>query len=722
MTIEEAPSGRVLIIDNNEDNLAVLSRILKREGYFVTIAPGGASGLEQVYATNPDLVLADVTAGGLNGFQLTRRLKADPKISFTPIILITTDIADKLRGLEAGADDVLVKPIQHLEVIARARSLIRLKKSTDALVAAAEEKAQHYQESERRAEELSRLHDTAMAVGSQLTLAELLNLITARSCQLIKAQSAYLYLCYEEEQKLVVMAEYNIPPAASFIGRSLDYGEGAAGLVAVTNKPFRINNYAEWSGRARSYRNNGSVTALLNIPLFTGGRVLGVLGIMDDYKKRTFNDDDVRLLNLLAPQAAIAISNALLYEQVMQERDRIEAVLNSVTDGILMLDSNFRVVLSNPRFTEMMLLEQEQVLDQPIEAVANMLGEAFESEPQFSEELVGRILRELRRKPDDYIQRKITIDDPKRRYVDWAIVPVRDRAARIVGWLNVFHDTTQQRELEQLRDDFISMLVHDLRSPLTSIIGGIELVSSLMEETEAVGENAERQREFMEQVSRNCYNLLDLINALLEVSRLEAGRMPLDLENINLEELITGSISQIIITAHEKQVSINVDLPVQPVNIRVDSEKMRRVIVNLLSNAIRFSPAGTDIEISAQIEEVIRRRGTTTALDPSVLRRGSTAFLREQSRAAEAGGGQLKALLVAIRDQGPGIPAAQLDRIFDKFTQLPTVSKNRSGTGLGLALCKLVVEAQGGRIWAESTPGEGSTFYFSIPCVLASGN
>jgi signal transduction histidine kinase len=298
---------------------------------------------------------------------------------------------------------------------------------------------------------------------------------------------------------------------------------------------------------------------------------------------------------------------------------------------------------------------------------------------------------------------------------------VRGQAGTVVGWLNVFHDTTQQRELEQLRDDFISMLVHDLRSPLTSIIGGIELVSSLMEEVTA-DENSERQHEVMEQVSRNCYNLLDQINALLEVSRLEAGRMPLHLETTNLEELITGSISQIFITAQEKQVSINVDLPVQPINIRVDSEKMRRVIVNLLSNAIRFSANGTEIDINAQVEEVIRRRGTTTALDPSVLRRGSTSFLREQSRVAEASGGQLKALLLSIHDQGPGIPQASLERIFDKFTQLPAVSKNRSGTGLGLALCKLVIETHGGRIWAESEPGLGSTFYFSIPCVLDSGD
>ena len=715
MTNEQSQPARILLIDDNEDNLTLLRELLEREGYRVSAATDGLTGLEQIRTTFPDLILSDVMMPGLNGFQLTQRVRADTGLGFIPIILITArnDTNDKIRALEAGADDFLVKPIQRLELVARVRSLIRLKQSTDLLMQSAEENARLYVEAETRAAELSTLNEASLAVGAQLTLNELLNLIARKSCELVKAQSASIYLCEEELGSLTVKAEYNTPN--SYLGRTLAYGEGVAGLVAITGKPMRINNYTEWSGKASVYANDSDITAVLGIPLSAGGQVVGVLDVMDDMQRRVFNDDDVRLLNLLAPQAAVAVRNALLYEDVWRERERVEAVLNSVKDGILMLDRNYNVVLANPRFTDLMALETDQVLNRTMNEVADLLGEAFESEPAFGNDMITRILGELRRRPEAGFQRKLTINDPKRRYVEWTILPVQDHSAGIMGWLNVFHDTTQQRELEQLRDDFISMLVHDLRSPLTSIIGGIELVSSMMPDEK--DETTERQSEFLAQVERNCYNLLNMVNALLEVSRLEAGRMPLSLETTGLEELLASSVSQVSIMAQEKRIVIEADVPEINPLLRVDIEKMRRVIVNILSNAIHFSPVSGNINISVRVEESVRRRGTTSSLDPSALsRRGTTTtYLKEFTKAGE---GPPKALLVSISDDGPGIPPGSTERIFDKFTQLPTVSKNRSGTGLGLALCKLVIEAHGGRIWVESELGKGSTFHFSVPCVV----
>ncbi len=714
MTNEQSQPARILLIDDNEDNLTLLRELLEREGYTVSDAADGLTGLEQIRTSYPDLILSDVMMPGLNGFQLTQRVRADSSLGFIPIILITArnDTNDKIRALEAGADDFLVKPIQRLELVARVRSLIRLKQSTDLLMQSAEENARLYVEAETRAAELSTLHEASLAVGAQLTLTELLSLIARKSCELVKAESSAIYLCHDDTGSLTVKAEYNT--RTSYLGRMLTYGEGVAGLVAITGKPMRINNYTEWSGKAGAFSKDTDITAVLGIPLIAGGQVVGVMDIMDDMNRRVFNDDDVRLLNLLAPQAAIAVRNALLYDEVWRERDRVEAVLNSVKDGILMLDRNYNVVLANPRFTELMNLETDQILNRTINEVADMLGEAFESEPAFGADMVTRILSDLRRHPEAAFQRKVIINDPKRRYVDWMILPVLDHGGGVVGWLNVFHDTTQQRELEQLRDDFISMLVHDLRSPLTSIIGGIELVSTLM--PEILDETGERQAEFLNQVERNCYNLLNMVNALLEVSRLEAGRMPLTLETTGLEELLASSVSQVSITAQEKRVLIEADVPeINPI-LRIDVEKMRRVIVNILSNALTFSPIGGNIDISVRVEDNVRRRGTTSALDPNqLLRRGTTTFLRETRKEGEP---QPKALLVSISDEGPGIPPGSTERIFDKFTQLPTISKNRSGTGLGLALCKLVVEAHGGRIWVESELGKGSTFNFSIPCVV----
>jgi PAS domain S-box-containing protein len=716
MTTQSAP--KILVVDDVEDNVTLLSELLEREGYKVAKANDGLNGLEMVRAIQPDLILCDVMMPGINGFQLTQRLRADNSLGFIPIILITArnDANDKVRALEAGADDFMVKPIQRLELVARVRSLIRLKQSSDAVLAAARENAYLYQQAEQRATELSVLNEIALGIGSKISLNELLRLIIAKSCELIKAESGTIYLFDEGRETLTVKAGYST--GENFIGRKVRLGEGVAGLVGITGKPMRVNNYYEWSGKAQSYANETNITAVLGVPLVSNGEVVGVVDVMSNVHVRVFTDEDVRLLNLLAPQAGVAVNNAVLYEAVSQERDRLQAVLDSVNDGILMMDRNYSIVLSNPRFNEMMKLPPEQVVNHNITEVADILGETLETTPLFSADYVTKILRELSVSEQRNFQQRVVINDPRRRDIEWSGLPVLDSARNVLGWLNVFHDITQQYELERVRDDFINMLVHDLRSPLTSIIGGVELATSLV--SPDIDEDHEHQREFLDQVSRNCYSLLNMINTLLEVSRLEADKMPLTMQEISVEELISSSINQVSIIAQEKQTLIVPDVP-KHVMVNLDIEKMRRVIVNLLSNAVKFSPSGLDVRVTARVEDGVRRKGTTSSLNPDHLRQSTTQFLLERgmlhgldSKESEQ---HVKALLIAVSDDGPGIPQDSVDRIFDKFVQLPGV-KDKTGSGLGLAFCKLVAQAHGGRVWAESSPGHGSTFYLSIPCVV----
>lgn len=712
-------SSKILVIDDTEDNLTLLSELLEREGYQVEKANDGITGLEMVRLSQPDLILSDVMMPGINGFQLTQRLRADPNIDFVPIILITArnDTNDKIRALEAGADDFMVKPIQRLELVARVRSLIRLKQSSAALLATARENARLYQEAQQRATELSILNDTALRIGSKISLDELLQLITAKSCELVKAEGGTIYLFQEDEDILRVAAGYN--SGEEFVGRTLRVGEGVAGMVALTKRPMRINNYYEWSNKAPAYSDETDITSVMGVPLLSSGKLMGVIDVMDDMRKRVFTDEDVRLLNLLAPQAAIAINNAILYDQVSRERDRLEAVLNSVNDGILMMDRDYSVVLSNPRFSELLKLPTEQVINRQITEVADNLGESLETQPVINADYMNRVMSQLSRSADNTFQQHVIINDPRRRDVEWSGYPVLDSERNILGWLNVFHDVTQQQELEQLRDDFTNMLVHDLKSPLTSIIGGIELATSLM--PPETPEDQIQQQEFLDQVTRNCYNLLSMVNTLLEVSRLEAGRMPLTMQETTVEALFSSSIAQLSVQARDKQISIMTDMP-SGIIVNLDVEKMRRVIVNLLTNAIKFSPSGLDVRLSARVEEGIRRRGTTSSLNPNRLRQTTTQYLRERGMLkgedkTEANQ-QVKALLIAISDDGPGIPQVDLDRIFDKFYQVPGI-KDKAGSGLGLAFCRLVAQAHGGRIWAESMIGQGSTFYLSIPCVVS---
>ncbi|NWJ97115.1 MAG: response regulator [Chloroflexi bacterium] len=711
MTNRPQPA-KILLIDDNDENLTLLRNLLEREGYRVVTANDSTNGLQQVRQMRPDLILSDLRMQGFDGFELTRRIRADKTLGFIPIILITSgrDNNDKIKALDSGADDFLVKPIQRLELSARVRSLLKLKQSNDELMKSREEYARLFQEAQQRAVELSTLNETALGISGQISLQELLQLIAIKSCELVHAQSAVVYLCDHESQTLSIHAEYNMP--RSFLGETLRFEEGVAGWVAKYAMPMRQNNYFEWDGKAAAFAQDRDITAILGVPLINNNQVVGVLEVLNDMYIRVFNDEDVRLLNLLAPQASIAIRNALLYNEISRQHELVNSVLNAVDDGILMLDSEFRVALSNPRFTQLLKLEPAQVYGQTMRDVAIMLDEALESEPPFSAESMARILRELRRNPDHGFSRKVDIRDPRQRSIEWSAWPVRNQQRHIVGWLNVFHDTTQQRELEQLREDFIHMLVHDLRNPLTSVIGGIELASGTAEEDET---DPQQKAFLMETIKKNSYVLLNMINELLEVNRMEAGKLPITLEEATLGELIESSLAQVVITAQDKRITLKKGLPEEETWINVDIEKMRRVIVNLISNSIKFSPSGLEIRIGATVEEGVRRRGNTSALDPNRLRQSTTQFLRD--RYGE-NGPRPKALLLSISDDGPGIPADMVERIFDKFSQVPGQRREKQGFGLGLTWCKLVSEAHGGRVWVESQQGKGSTFFISIPCVI----
>jgi len=225
-------------------------------------------------------------------------------------------------------------------------------------------------------------------------------------------------------------------------------------------------------------------------------------------------------------------------------------------------------------------------------------------------------------------------------------------------------------ELEELRDDLIHMVIHDLRTPLTSIIGGLQTVIDANCELDLA-------REFLPMAVSSANTLVDMVSTLLDIHRMEEGQMPLDLGPLNVTEVATVALAQVKGAAHERRHTLRTELADGCVTIEGDAEKLRRVLINLLGNAIKFTPDGGTITVGSKC-------------DPA----GVTFW---------------------VSDTGPGIPADQLGRIFEKYGQVRGQHPVRHSTGLGLTFCKLVADAHGGRIWVESTLGQGSTFYVFLP-------
>jgi signal transduction histidine kinase len=239
-----------------------------------------------------------------------------------------------------------------------------------------------------------------------------------------------------------------------------------------------------------------------------------------------------------------------------------------------------------------------------------------------------------------------------------------------------FQDITERREVDRLKSEFVSTVSHELRTPLTAIRGALGLLAGGV-----LGELSPVAADLLHMADRNSVRLTALINDILDVERLDRGKFDLQRDDEALQPLFQQSLDSVRLIAYQKRIT----LLFQPtgLRLRMDAARIVQVLVNLLSNAIKFSPPGREIRVWAAEREEAEVR-------------------------------------VSVRDQGPGIPAASLERIFERFAHVETADKrDQGGTGLGLAICKGIVEQHGGRIGVDSEPGEGSTFWFELPGLLA---
>jgi signal transduction histidine kinase/CheY-like chemotaxis protein len=230
----------------------------------------------------------------------------------------------------------------------------------------------------------------------------------------------------------------------------------------------------------------------------------------------------------------------------------------------------------------------------------------------------------------------------------------------------------QTDALEKLKADFNAMIVHDLRAPLTAIMSGVAII-----EDGLVGPVTDEQKTWLGKIDASSHNLLDLINDFLDLSKIEAGRLDLTKEEIDLAATVRASLDDFAVLARDKKIALSSKLD-GDCRVAADRGRLGQVFTNLLSNALKFTPEGGAIEIGA-------RRGA-------------------------------REIKLWVRDTGVGIPTSEMGNLFDKYRQTQSGKKSKhKGTGLGLAICKMIIESHGGRIWAESAEGSGTTFFFTLP-------
>jgi len=352
--------------------------------------------------------------------------------------------------------------------------------------------------------------------------------------------------------------------------------------------------------------------------------------------------------------------NDLQIDRIIAEKTKTEAVIYSIADGIVMTDFSGRIMLVNRQAREMLRVSGEDVLGK------NLMD-------YIGDERVAESLRDIMEEKEKTVVKEIDLSQgPYRKLIKTGTNIVRTEKGKNLGVVTVLHDITLEKEIEKMKEDFVHSITHDLRSPMTSIRGFVEVLLD-----GSAGEINEEQREFLKIIDTSSQKLLGMINNILDVAKLETGKMRLNLTEFDPKDIVERVVRILEPQAAKSGVKLSTQGLESIPKIRADTELVERVIMNLVSNAIKFTPSEGRVDIIGE------------ALPDKIQ--------------------------ITVADTGPGIPKDYLDKVFEKFQQVGVGSGEKRGTGLGLTIAKYAVEAHLGKIWAESEVGKGSRFSFWLP-------
>jgi PAS domain S-box-containing protein len=517
--------------------------------------------------------------------------------------------------------------------------------------------ARLYTESSRQARIMTALADGAAAFSTSLDVHEVWQRVLNQTLQAMQVETVAIGLIEGPEQGIVFRAAAG-QNSGSIIERHVPGGKGLVGRVARDGHAIIIAHVKEDRRFTDIDRFSGIEAAAMAIaPIQSQGRTIGVLEAINPIS-HTFDPDALIVMMGIGGLAGTTIANAQLFERLQVAHERYRELFEESIDPIFITDWEGKITEANREASSLSGYKTEELqfmsVDQLHQVNWNKVGMEFEN------------LRDDHSCTYESVLHKANSDK----------VPVEVRTRRVefedadsIQWM--MRNVTERKELDSLREDLTSMIYHDLRSPLSNIVSSFEILNGMIGDDEAA-------RTILSVAVHSTDRIQRLVNSLLDIYRLESGQAVETQTMTHPLDLIKNAVKDVSPSSTGRRQTIHVKTGANLPDIRVDADMIRRVLINLLENAIKFSKTGTDIEIGA------RKEGD--------------------------------ALEFWVKDSGPGIPPSDYKRIFEKFARLKTPGEHRpAGLGIGLAFCRIAVQAHGGKIWVESEEGKGSRFIFSLP-------
>lgn len=530
-------------------------------------------------------------------------------------------------------------------------------------------------ELERRILELSALDEISKALSEYIDLEKLLGAIQIQVTKLLNVNNFYVALIDPVDQQIWYPLAVKNGLRQNWPRRQLM--DRLTDRVILESKSILLPHHGEQElAQIGLPSSEDAPYAWIGVPLITSHETIGCLALFSLTPEVEFTQDDLNLLNILSGQTSVAIEialhNALLSSDITIGRDRLTAVLNSVQDGIILLEPEGRITLLNEAVQALTGLPQSEFIGKQLLELPPDVIQTFGYSEQELDGLLERIMDKKYEAVGNFTYKMV--NRTPERVIERSIHPVVRHTENPGGWILLLRDITDEYQVKEARDLINETLVHDLRSPLSSTISALDVI----QESIASGDPAGIVEPSIQIAQRSARRVLSMVESILEINRMESGRIELSLSDIVVKTLIRASIAELEPIAKEYRVSIEEDVPGDLPAVRLDQQIIHRVLNNLIDNALKHSPENSYITISVQR-----------------LEESEVEF--------------------KISDSGPGIPKHYHERIFERFVQVPGQPSRKRGSGLGLTYCRLAVEAHDGKIWVEDRHGGGSNFVFILP-------
>jgi len=543
-------------------------------------------------------------------------------------------------------------------------------------------------EIKRRLYELAILKEIADRTVYSLNIKKILDVIVGSLNQFLEySVVSYMLL---EPSKVVFKADLERSVSISFIKDIRTRMLGS--LSALLGRDLSAVEVEETiTGAIMMGVTEEPVRSYFNIPLVIGDQLVGVLTVSHT-KAGLYKESEMEILYKIVNQASQAVSK--LEDVVKTEQGKIAAMLESMLEGVVMTDLDYRVIAANPA----------------AEAVIGYKGEGvptiFNFIDAFNESL------DIRSKLEEAIKldKVLTINEVifNNKYYQVVVSPVKSNIGltrgQTLGGVIILHDVTHEKEAEKMRNDFTSMIVHELRSPL----GNIKKIGEMMRSSKIL-EDKQASSEYVSMLYESSSSMLDLVNDLLDVAKLEAGKFSVEKSSVDIKEILSERMKFFEATARDAGINMNLIVAEGvPNSVSVDAKRITQVLNNLFSNALIYTLKGGTVTAIC----FLHKKGQTISDEALAVSAPwvSDSMSLDTTILPDS-------VVVAVTDTGEGITSENIEKLFNKFTQFSSSTRDseHKGTGLGLVIVKGIIDAHGGVVGVGSKLKSGSTFYFTIP-------